>query len=54
MAVVVGATVGGLMVDGPGFGVLGTFCLAVALGAAFIVLRFVRVEPLDLEVQPLR
>jgi predicted MFS family arabinose efflux permease len=54
MAVVVGATVGGLMVDGPGFGVLGTFCLVVALGAAFIVLRFVRVEPLDLEVQPLR
>jgi predicted MFS family arabinose efflux permease len=54
MAIVVGATVGGLMVDGPGFGLLGTFCLAVGLASAAIVLRFVREEPLDLEVQPLR
>ena len=54
MAVVVGATVGGLMIDGPGFGLLGAFCLAVALASAFIVLRFVREEPIDLEVQPLR
>ena len=55
MAIVVGATVGGLMVDGPGFGILGTFCLAVALISAAIVMRFVREQPLnDLEVQPLR
>src|SRR5205085_2002960 len=54
MAIVVGATVGGLMVDGPGFGVLGAFCLVVALLSAFVVLRFVREEPMDLEVQPLR
>ena len=54
MAVVVGATVGGLMVDGPGFGTVGAFCLGVALLSAFIVLRYVREEPIDLEVQPLR
>lgn len=55
MAIVVGATVGGLMVDGPGFGVLGTFCLGAALMSAAIVMRFVREQPLnDLEVQPLR
>jgi DHA1 family inner membrane transport protein len=53
-AVVVGATVGGLMVDGPGFGLVGAFCLVVALLSALIVLRFVREEPIDLEVQPLR
>lgn len=54
IAIVVGATVGGLMVDGPGFGALGAFCFAVAGGSAAIVLRFVREEPMDLEVQPLR
>jgi MFS transporter, DHA1 family, inner membrane transport protein len=54
MAVVVGATAGGLMVDGPGFGTVGAFCLGVALVSAFIVLRYVRAEPIDLEVQPLR
>ncbi|HEV2010650.1 MAG TPA: MFS transporter [Candidatus Limnocylindria bacterium] len=54
IAIVVGATVGGLMVDGPGFGALGAFCFAVACGSAAIVLRFVREEPMDLEVQPLR
>lgn len=55
MAIVVGATLGGLMVDGPGFGVLGAFCLGCALISAAIVMRFVREQPLaDLEVQPLR
>jgi predicted MFS family arabinose efflux permease len=54
MAIVVGATVGGLVIDGPGFGLLGAFCLVVALASAAIVLRFVREEPIDLEVQPLR
>jgi predicted MFS family arabinose efflux permease len=55
MAVVVGATVGGIIVDGPGFGVLGAFCLAAGSLSALIVMRFVREQPLaDLEVQPLR
>jgi len=54
LAIVVGATVGGLVVDGPGFGLLGALCLGVALVSATIVMRFVRERPLDLEVQPLR
>jgi predicted MFS family arabinose efflux permease len=53
-AIVTGATVGGLIVDGPGFGVLGQFCLVVALISATIMMRFVREQPLDIEVQPLR
>ena len=54
IAIVVGASVGGILVDGPGFWLLGVFCFVVALLAAFVVLRFVREEPIDLEVQPLR
>ena len=54
VAIVVGAVVGGILVDGPGFGLLGVFCFAVAAGSAAIVLLFVREEPIDLEVQPLR
>jgi len=54
LAIVLGASVGGLLVDGPGFWLLGVFCFVVAVLAALIVLRFVREEPIDLEVQPLR
>jgi predicted MFS family arabinose efflux permease len=54
LAIVLGASVGGLLVDGPGFWLLGVFCFVVAVLAAVIVLRFVREEPIDLEVQPLR
>ncbi len=53
MAVVVGATVGGLFVDGPGFAPLGVFCFASATLSAIIVMRFVVEEPIDLEVVPL-
>ena len=54
LAVVVGATLGGWLVDGPGFGALGLFCFGSAVVSAFIVLRFVVEEPIDLEVVPLR
>jgi predicted MFS family arabinose efflux permease len=54
LAIVLGASVGGLLVDGPGFWLLGVFCFVVAVLAAVIVLRYVREEPIDLEVQPLR
>lgn len=54
VAIVVGASVGGLFVDGPGFWLLGVFCFAVAILAAVVVLAFVREEPIDLEVQALR
>jgi predicted MFS family arabinose efflux permease len=54
VAIVVGALVGGVMVDGPGFWLLGIFCFVIAALSATVVLLFVREEPLDLEVQPLR
>ena len=54
MAIVVGATLGGLFVDGPGFGALGLFCFGSAVLSAIIVMRFVVEEPIDLEVVPLR
>ena len=54
LAIVLGASVCGLLVDGPGFWLLGVFCFVIAVLAAAIVLRFVREEPIDLEVQPLR
>jgi predicted MFS family arabinose efflux permease len=53
-ALVVGASIGGLFVDGPGFWLLGIFCFAAAVLAATVVTAFVREEPIDLEVQPLR
>jgi predicted MFS family arabinose efflux permease len=53
LAVVVGATVGGLLVDGPGFAPLGLFCFGAAVLSAAIVLRYVVEEPIDLEVAPL-
>lgn len=54
LAIVVGATVGGLFVDGPGFATLGLFCLGAAVLSAIIVTRFVVEEPIDLELVPLR
>ena len=54
MAVVVGASLGGVFVDGPGFGALGLFCFGSAVLSAIIVMRFVVEEPIDLEVLALR
>jgi predicted MFS family arabinose efflux permease len=54
VAIVVGASIGGVVVDGPGFWLLGAFCFAVAALSALIVTAFVREEPIDLEVQALR
>jgi predicted MFS family arabinose efflux permease len=51
-SIVVGATIGGLLIDGPGFGALGTFCFVAAALAALIVWIFVREEPIDLEIAP--
>ncbi len=55
-SIVAGATVGGLIIDGPGFWALGFFCflaavLAAVLAAA-VVWFFVREEPIDLEIAP--
>lgn len=49
VGIVVGASIGGVLVDGPGFGALGVFCAAVALVSGAIVVAFVTEEPIGLE-----
>jgi predicted MFS family arabinose efflux permease len=51
-SIVAGATVGGLIIDGPGFWALGVFCFVAATLAAAVVWLFVREEPIDLEIAP--
>ena len=51
-SIVAGATVGGLIIDGPGFWALGVFCFVAATFAAAVVWLFVREEPIDLEIAP--
>jgi DHA1 family inner membrane transport protein len=51
-SIVVGATIGGLLIDGPGFWAMGVFCFAAAVLAALTVWIFVREEPIDLEIAP--
>jgi len=51
-SIVVGAAVGGLLIDGSGFWALGAFCFVSALLAALVVWIFVREEPIDLEIAP--
>ena len=52
VSLVVGATLGGILIDALGFWALGVFCFAAALLAALVVLLFVREEPIDLEIAP--
>ena len=51
-SIVVGAAIGGILIDGPGFWALGMFCFVAAVLAAFVVRIFVREEPIDLEIAP--
>jgi predicted MFS family arabinose efflux permease len=51
-SIVVGAAIGGLLIDGPGFWALGAFCFVAAAFAALVVWIFVREEPIDLEIAP--
>jgi predicted MFS family arabinose efflux permease len=51
-SIVVGAAIGGLLIDGPGFWALGVFCFVAAVLAATVVWKFVREEPIDLETAP--
>ena len=51
-SIVAGATIGGLIIDGPGFWALGAFCFVAAAFAALVVWIFVREEPIDLEIAP--
>jgi predicted MFS family arabinose efflux permease len=50
--IVAGATVGGLIIDGAGFGALGVFCFGAAALASVVVWFLVREEPIDLEIAP--
>lgn len=52
LGMVVGAIVGGLILDGPGgFPALGVACATVGLASTAVVLLFVHEEPIDLESQ---
>jgi predicted MFS family arabinose efflux permease len=52
IGIVVGAALGGLIIDGSGgFAALGLFCAAMGILSTVIVLMFVREEPIDLEAQ---
>ena len=51
-SIVVGAAIGGVLIDGPGFWALGAFCFVAAIFAALVVRIFVREEPIDLEIAP--
>jgi len=51
-SIVVGAAIGGLLIDGAGFWALGAFCFVAAVLAALVVWTFVREEPIDLEIAP--
>jgi predicted MFS family arabinose efflux permease len=51
-SIVVGAAIGGVLIDGPGFWALGVFCFVAAVLAAVVVWTFVREEPIDLEIAP--
>jgi predicted MFS family arabinose efflux permease len=52
LSIVGGAAIGGLLIDLYGFWALGVFCMGAALLSSLIVLRFVREEPIDLEMAP--
>ena len=52
LSIVGGAAIGGLLIDNYGFWALGVFCMCAALLSALIVVRFVREEPIDLELAP--
>jgi predicted MFS family arabinose efflux permease len=52
LAIVIAASIGGLLIDTFGFAAIGLFCFIAALSSAVIVIFFVREEPLDLEIAP--
>ena len=52
LAIVLAASLGGLLIDTFGFPAIGVFCFAAALSSAVIVVLFVREEPIDLEIAP--
>ena len=52
LAIVLAASVGGILIDTLGFRAVGVFCFVAALSSALILVLFVREEPIDLEIAP--
>jgi predicted MFS family arabinose efflux permease len=53
LAIVLAASLGGILIDLYGFQAVGAFCAVMALASASVVIVFVREEPIDLEIAPL-
>jgi DHA1 family inner membrane transport protein len=52
LAIVLAASMGGLLIDTFGFPAVGMFCFVAAVSSALIVVLFVREEPIDMEIVP--
>ena len=50
LAIVLAASIGGVLIDSYGFRAVGIFCFTAAIASALIVIFFVREEPIDLEI----
>ena len=50
LAIVLAASIGGVLIDTFGFRAVGIFCFTAAMTSALIVVVFVREEPVDLEI----
>jgi predicted MFS family arabinose efflux permease len=52
LAIVLAASLGGVLIDSFGFRAIGIFCFVSAMSSALIVVVFVREEPIDIEIAP--
>ncbi len=52
LAIVLAASLGGVLIDSFGFRAVGVFCFVAAVCSALIVVTFVREEPIDIEIVP--
>jgi predicted MFS family arabinose efflux permease len=52
LAIVLAASLGGVLIDSLGFPAIGMFCFIAAISSALIVVLFVREEPIDIEIVP--
>ncbi len=52
LAIVLAASLGGVLIDSFGFRAVGMFCFVAAISSALIVVLFVHEEPIDLEIVP--
>src|SRR5213596_101733 len=50
LAIVIAASIGGLLIDTLGFAAVGIYCVVAALASALVVVFFVREAPMDIEI----